>query len=184
MSLGIQNSHVGKIVLEDGTVLRLRVAIVDVRETGFSPFDGVNFGVKHIGNVFVEYIPDELKEKVKDKPLAPPDLPQDGWEIIDIKQQEPAFKEVSVKASKGVYVVRAQADAVMASRNMNYKTRFDEPLYRLNWVWKISWKKHKEEGKSESSLKSEEAKPKIASPWSKINPEEVEEVGEEITTRI
>jgi len=36
----------------------------------------------------------------------------------------------------------------------------------------------------ELTLRRVEAKPKIAKSWSKIKPEEVEEVGEEITKRI
>jgi hypothetical protein len=40
---------VGRIKLSDGAVLKLKILIVDVRESGFSPFGGVNFDVKVIG---------------------------------------------------------------------------------------------------------------------------------------
>jgi len=43
---------VGRIKLSDGTVLKLKILIVDVRESGFSPFSDVNFDAKVIGGLF------------------------------------------------------------------------------------------------------------------------------------
>jgi len=130
----------GFIKLFDGTVLKLRILIVDVKEAGFSPFGGISFDVKTVGGVSTHSVPEELKKAVADKPLAPPDLPRDGWEIIDIVEQEPAVAEEIVDTSKGRYRVRVVAEAVMASRNMNYRSRHDEPIYWVSWVLKISWK--------------------------------------------
>ena len=130
----------GFIKLSDGTVLKLRILIVDVKEAGFSPFGGINFDVKTVGGVSTHSVPEELKEAVADKPLAPPEPPRDGWEIIDIVEQEPAVAEEIVDTSKGRYRVRVVAEAVMASRNMNYKSRHNEPIYWVSWVLKISWK--------------------------------------------
>ena len=130
----------GFIKLTDGTVLKLRILIVDVKEAGFSPFGGINFDVKTAGGVSTHSVPEELKKAVADKPLAPPEPPRDGWEIIDIVEQEPAVAEEIVDASKGRYRVRVVAEAVMASRNMNYKSRHNEPIYWVSWVLKIFWK--------------------------------------------
>jgi len=47
---------VGRIRLSDGTVLKLKILIVDVRESEFSPFGDVNFDAKIIGGVAVESI--------------------------------------------------------------------------------------------------------------------------------
>lgn len=140
MSSASNSIGTGFIKLSDGTVLKLKTLIIDVREIGFSPFGGVNFDVKTIGGVTTSSVPEELKKVVADKPLAPPEAPQDGWEIIDIVEQEPAIAEEEVSSSKGKYSVRVVAEAVMASRNTNYRSKYDEPVYWLSWVLKISWK--------------------------------------------
>lgn len=130
----------GFIKLSDGTVLKLRILIIDVKEAGFSPFGGINFDVKTAGGVSTHGVPEELKRAVADKPLAPPEPPVDGWEIIDIIEQEPAVAEEIVDTSKGKYRVKVVAEAVMASRNMKYRSRHNEPIYWVSWVLKISWK--------------------------------------------
>lgn len=130
----------GYIKLSDGTVLKLRILIVDVKEVGFSPLGGINLDVKTVGGVSTQNVPEELKRKVAGKQLAPPEPPREGWEMIDIVEQEPAIVEEIVDTSKGRYRVRVEAEAVMASRNMNYKTRHGEPPYWISWVLKISWK--------------------------------------------
>ncbi len=56
---------VGNIKPFDGALLRLRILIVDVKEIGFSPFGGVNFYANATGGVYVEFIPDSLRELVK-----------------------------------------------------------------------------------------------------------------------
>lgn len=130
----------GYITLSDGTKLKLRILIVDVREVGFSPFGGVNFDVKTIGGISTVSVPDELKKIVAGKPLAPPEPPMNGWELIDIKDQKPAEAEVVVDSSKGRFRVKVVAEAVMVSRNMEYRTVHNEPIYWVSWVLKISWK--------------------------------------------
>jgi len=70
-----------------GTVIKLKTFIIDVKESGFSPFGGVNFDVKIIGGIATESVPDNVKELVKDRPLAPPEPPREGWEILDIAEQ-------------------------------------------------------------------------------------------------
>ena len=70
--MGVASSPVGGgwIRLSDGAVLKLKILIVDVRESGFSPFGGVNFDVKVVGGVAVESVPEEVKKLVANKPLA------------------------------------------------------------------------------------------------------------------
>lgn len=138
----------GAIKLSDGTSLKLTITVVGAKEVGFSPFGGINIAVKAIGGITTLEVPEKLKEAVKDKPLIPPQLPHDGWELIDIIEQEPAIDEVEINTSKGKFLVRVVGEAVMASRNMNYKSEFNEPVYWLNWVYKISWKPIKEEESS------------------------------------
>jgi hypothetical protein len=91
---------VGRIRLSDGAVLKLKILIVDVRESGFSPFGGVNFDAKIIGGVAVESVPEEVKKLVTNKPLAPSEPPTGGWELLDIIKQKPAEAWEVVKSSK------------------------------------------------------------------------------------
>ncbi|MEM2718919.1 MAG: hypothetical protein QXR84_08435 [Candidatus Bathyarchaeia archaeon] len=130
----------GLLKLCDNTVIRLRVFIIHIKEAGFSPFGGVNFDVKITGGISTQYVPEELKKAVASKPLAPPEPPSDGWEIMDIIEFKPAVTEEDFASSKGTFRIRVVAEPVMASRNMSYKTIHDEPLYWVSWIVKISWK--------------------------------------------
>jgi len=134
---------VGRIKLSDGAVLKLKILVVDVRESGFSPFGGVNFDTKVIGGVAVESVPEEVKKLAADKPLAPPEPPKDGWELLDIVEQQPAEAWEVVQSSRGEFVVRVVAEAVMASRNTLYRSPFNEPVYWVSWIYKVSWKPKK-----------------------------------------
>jgi len=134
-------SKPGIIRLADGSTLILRVAIVGVKYIGFSPFGGVNFIVKTTGGVTTLSVSEELRERVREKPLSPLDkLPQDGWELVDILEQEPAYEAVEVDVGSDRYVVEVLGEATMVSRNMNYRTNSDEPLYWVSWNVKIRWR--------------------------------------------
>jgi hypothetical protein len=121
MDVALSPVGVGRIRLSDGAVLKLRILIVDVRESGFSPFGGVNFDVKVVGGVAVESLPEDIKKLVLDKPLAPPEPPKDGWELLDIVEQKPAETWDVVKSSKGEFIVKVVAEAVMSARNTMFK---------------------------------------------------------------
>jgi hypothetical protein len=136
----IEGTGIGRVKLSDGSILKLKILVVDIKESGFSPYGGVNFDVKIVGGIAVEHVPEEIKRLVAGKPLAPPMLPEEGWEILDIVEQEPAVVEEVVNCSKGEFVVKAIAEAIMVSRNTYYRTLQDEPIYSLTWVNKISWK--------------------------------------------
>ena len=103
---------IGRIKLSDGTILNLKICIIDVKEVGYSPFEGINFDVKTIGGVAVEYITEEVKRLVADKPLMPFEPPREGWESLEIVEQQPAIAEVEVQVSRGVFVVKVVAEAV------------------------------------------------------------------------
>ena len=134
-------SKPGTVKLADGSVLILRVVIVGVKHIGFSPFGGVNLAVKTAGGVATLSVPKELKERVKDKPLSPSDRPpQDGWELVDIQEQEPAEEEVEVSIGSSKYRVGVLGEATMVSRNMNFRTDLNEPLYWVHWNVKVKWK--------------------------------------------
>jgi hypothetical protein len=137
-----EGSELGFITVSDGTVLKFKLSIIDIKEIEgtFSPFGGVVFDVKAIGGVSTYKVPEELKKAVADKRIAPPEPPQDGWEILEIREQKPAVVEEIVDSSKGKFVVRVVGEAVMVARNMNYKTPHNEPVYWVSWVYKISWR--------------------------------------------
>ncbi|MFP3189988.1 MAG: hypothetical protein RXR31_01440 [Thermoproteota archaeon] len=135
---------VAKVELSDGAILLLKVMVVHIKEAGFSPFGGVNFDVKALADVTVESLPDELKEKVRDKPVYYPyqpyqELLKDGWEFVDIKGQWPAVIETTVNTSKGTFRVKVVAEVVMVARNLSYKTPAGEPIYTVSWIYKVSW---------------------------------------------
>jgi hypothetical protein len=135
---------VGDIKLSDGAHLRLKMLIVDVKEIGFSPFGGVNFYANVTGGVYVESIPDSLRELVKDKPLFPGlELARDGWELLDIVEQKPAEALEVVQSSRGEFVVRVVAEAVMVAKNTHYRSPTNEPIYWVHWIYKVSWKPRK-----------------------------------------
>jgi hypothetical protein len=140
MGAALSSVGVGWIKLSDGAVLKLKILIVDVRERGFSPFGGVNFDVKVVGGVAVESVPEEVRELVVDKPLAPPEPPKEGWEVLDMVEQQPAEAREVVQSSRGEFVVRVVAEAVMVSRNTLYRSIHGEPVYWVSWVYKVSWK--------------------------------------------
>ena len=58
----------GHIKLSDNSVIKLKILIVDVKEVGFSPFGGVQFDVKVVGGISTEFVPEEVKKLVIDKP--------------------------------------------------------------------------------------------------------------------
>jgi hypothetical protein len=135
------SSSEGIIKLSDGTTLKLMVNILDARESGFSPLGGVNIFVKPVGGTAVVNLPKEIAEQVKDKPVFPSsEMPQDGWELVEITEFKPAIAQTTIDTSKGKFMVKTIAEPSMASRNLNYKSELGEPIYYVVWATKISWK--------------------------------------------
>lgn len=131
----------GLIKLADGSILKLRTLILSVKEAGFSPFSGVNLIVKPIAGVSTEYVPEELRKSVKNRPVMPSTLPQEGWEIVEIRGYESAVDEQEYDTSRGRFRVRVEAEPVMVARNTMFRAGedLDEPVYWVSWVYKISW---------------------------------------------
>jgi hypothetical protein len=127
--------------LEDGTTVVMKVILDSIKEMGFSPFGGVNFSANITTQIaFVSL--EELKEKVKDRPVHYPgqQLPTDGWEVVDVTWQRPAVIETTVNTSRGVFSFKTVTEATMAARNMNYRTPAGDPLYQIMWAYKYYWK--------------------------------------------
>jgi len=119
-----------------------KVFIIDVKEAGFSPFGGVYFDVRVIGGITTEFVPEDLKELVKDKPIFTPwpELPREGWELVDIVEQKPAEALTTVKSNKGLFEVKVVAEATMVAKNTLYRSLANEPLYWVYWLYKPSWR--------------------------------------------
>ncbi|GAB6945400.1 hypothetical protein [Vulcanisaeta sp. JCM 14467] len=136
------SNQVGRVVLRDGTILRLRTAIVEVHKVSEQTPFGAYLLVLVTTGIGVESVPDEVMKAVSDKPLLKFDyFPMDGWEPIDIERQEPAYEEAEVVINNEKYLVHAEVEASMCSRNLSYKDLFNRPLYYVNWVVKPSWRR-------------------------------------------
>jgi len=129
------------VKLADGTMVLVKITVVKVEEVGFSPYGGVMFNVLSTGQITYEW-PDELKEKVKDKPFyyAWQALPRDGWELVDIEWQEPSVIETTVNSSRGTFTVRYTSWAQMAARNLNYRMPPGGPLYAVQVASETTWR--------------------------------------------
>lgn len=135
------------VKLSDSATLKLKAFILDIKEkAGPSPFV-VNLAVSPTAGISTTEIPENIKNAIVSKPLMPSKIPEDGWELLDIVSFTPAVVEQEYDSSKGKLLVMVQVDPVLASRNINYKTVLDEPVYWLSWVYKISWKFAKGEAK-------------------------------------
>lgn len=131
----------GSIKLADGSVLKLRAVVLSIKEAGFSPFGGVNLVVKPIAGVSAEYVPEELRRNVRNRPAIPPTPPQEGWEMIEVMEYRSAVDEQEYDTSKGRFRVRVEVEPLMIARNMMFRAGedLDEPVYWVSWVYKISW---------------------------------------------
>lgn len=131
----------GKVSLSDGAIFKIAISIIDARESGFSPFGGINILIKPMGGTAIVKIPEEISNLVKEKPVNPiNEIPKDGWEIVDIAEYVPAIAETKIETSKGQYLVRLKVEPSMASRNLNYKNELGEPVYLINLATLVSWK--------------------------------------------
>jgi len=140
--LKVKDYKRGYVKLSDDSIAILRVSIVDVKLIQ-TP---LQFDVITIGGISV--IPsEEARKEVKDKPLAEPGkLPTGGWSLLDIIEKQSAYEEVEYIIDtedkyKEKYLIRAEMEPLMASKNSNYRNQKGEPIYIINAVTKTSWKK-------------------------------------------
>jgi len=137
----------GEVELSDGTKLRFRTTLIDIKEIGFSYFDGVNFNVSLSIGVSTISVPQNLKDSVSSRPLSPAQLPQEGWETVDIVGAKPATLNIKTTSSKGNFEVKIVTEPMMVARNLLYKNILNEPLYILNTITKYLGKKLKNDAK-------------------------------------
>jgi len=138
----VLNAKLGYVKLPDGTLLVLRVAVVDVRVAHMeSPF-GVEFEVSFTTGV-AAYPSEKALEEFRDKRiLAPGEKPPSSWCQLEITSRDPAVEEVEYTDSKlGRYSIRVEIEPIMVSVNTEVRNVRGEPYYVVRWIPKITWKK-------------------------------------------
>lgn len=138
----IRNVELGHGKLADGTVIVLRVAIVDVRPIRVgSPF-GVEFEVSFTTGISA-YPSQKVLEDFKDKQvlMLGENLP-DSWQQLGIVDKKSAVEEVEFNDEKlGKYIIRVEIEPLMGAVNTEKKSIKGEPIYAVRWAPKISWRK-------------------------------------------
>lgn len=131
----------GLVKLADGSVIKTVINIIDARESGFSPFGGINIAVKTVGGVAIQKAAPAITKLIKNKPIfSESKPPKEGWEIVEIAESTPAYAETKINTTKGEYIVKVTAIPNMAARNLNYQSQLNEPVYTVNWATLASWK--------------------------------------------
>lgn len=143
-----KDSRLGYVKISDGTVIVIRVAVIDVRvREEVSPF-GSEFDVNATGGISV-YPSESALNEVKDKQVLEPGRSvNEGWTAMDIIEKEPAYEEVIYDDEKiGRYLIRVELEPIMVSKNTMFKTIQGSPLYVVRWVPKITWRREGGNGK-------------------------------------
>lgn len=141
--LQITSSKFGWAKLSDGTRLSYRVAILTVKTvpgTESRPI-GPLFRVGTIAHVTVEYCPEELREKVKDKPpfkLEPSVLTNSElWEVVEVLEYEPARETCLYQARDGrVYSITTEIEPTIVARTLHFRDEYGNPVYFVRWARK------------------------------------------------
>ena len=144
--LRFRDSRLGYVRVDDGSIIVLRVAVVDVRvREEASPF-GAEFDVNATGGMAV-YPSKGVLDEVKDRPvLEPGRTASEGWTRVDIVEKVPAYEEVVYRDERiGRYLIRVEIEPIMVSKNTRFKTIQGLPLYVVRWVPKVTWSEMRED---------------------------------------
>ena len=145
--LEFRGARLGYARVSDGSLILLRVAVVDVRVRGeTSPF-GVEFDVTVTVGTSV-YPSEEAQREADGKQIAEPSkVPGEGWVPVGIVERSPAYEEIVYRDEKvGRYLVRVEVEPIMASKNTLYRVPPGVPWYLVRWVPKVTWSKIVDEG--------------------------------------
>jgi len=132
----------GYVKLYDNSIAIMRVAIINVKPLEGPSLYEVQFEVAPASGIVI--LPSqEVINEVKDKPtIEPGKIPTDGWTLVEIVEKQSAYEEVEYTLNeKEKYIIRAEMEALMASKNTNYRTIKGEPIYNIGSAVKITWKK-------------------------------------------
>ncbi|MEM1626935.1 MAG: hypothetical protein QXV69_06625 [Sulfolobaceae archaeon] len=137
--LMFKDSKRGYVKVEDGSVIVLRAAIIDVIPRETPPF-GTEFDVNFTVGISVRPSENVVRE-VSDKPLiSPGTMPNEGWNLVKITEKGLAYEEaIYVNEKSEKYILRVEIEPLMVSKNSSYKTLGGSPLYAVRWTPKVSW---------------------------------------------
>jgi len=132
----------GYVKLSDNSIAIMRVAIVNAKPLQGPSLYEVQFEVTPASGISILPSQEAINE-VKDKPIIElGKIPTDGWTLIDIVEKQSAYEEVEyILNEKEKYIIRAEMEVLMASKNTNYRTIKGEPIYNIGSAVKITWKK-------------------------------------------
>jgi len=138
--LKFRGSELGYVRVEDGSILVLRVALVDVRERRVSSPFGVEFDVNFNVGLAV-YPSEESLREVEGKPILESGrVVSEGWAPVKIVEKTSAYEEAIYVGENGrQYLVRVEVEPIMASKNTMYRAAQGTPLYAVRWVPKVTW---------------------------------------------
>ncbi len=146
-------SRFGWAKLSDGTRLGYRVVIVSVRalpDTEDRPI-GPEFRIGIVTPVFIEECPEELKDRVKDKPLftRKPEVLMNPnlWETVDVVESESTVETCLYYARNGrVYSITIEVEPTIVVRTLQFRDEDGNPVYLVRWARKEVVKLVKREG--------------------------------------
>ncbi|MDG6928324.1 MAG: hypothetical protein JRN10_08425 [Nitrososphaerota archaeon] len=138
--INIVKSKIGKLELNDESILFTRVAIINITNIGSSPFGGVQLNAQTAGGSSLVFCPDSLKKEVENYPILSANEIQAGeWEFVGIKEEEHSFEDAEIEINDKIYSVHVEAIPTMVARNKKYKTKDGLPLYSSTFTNIVKW---------------------------------------------
>jgi hypothetical protein len=139
--LDFQKVGLGYVKTDDGSLIIVRVAIIDVKPTGRRGPFGLEFNVDFTVGVAVRPST-KVREEIKDKPLVEPGKTvEEGWIEVEILEKSNAYEEVIYREeAMGEYSIRIEVEPLMVARNTLYKVSDDIPYYTVRWAPKVLYK--------------------------------------------
>ena len=134
----IKRSVVGHCRVEDGTTIKLRVAINDIVEAaGPQSPTGVPIALNTSVTVSADS-PQALKDMVADKPQFPAGGSEyqrrEIWEIVEFAKVTNSSEEAEYKGSDGLrYLISVELEPTIVARSLAYKAEMGNPTYYVRW---------------------------------------------------
>jgi len=129
----IVSEDLGKIVLEDDTIIETRFVLSDLVVTS-EDILGAHAIISHTVALRAKSSSD-LIEKFKDKPLVPDELipltAEAGYETVKIVKVEKPTRSTYRFEN---YILTVEMDIHSVARNNQYKVPSGSPLYNVRWV--------------------------------------------------
>ncbi len=120
----------GEYRLEDGSIIKARLVLADVFMIGEDPIGPELAYSIAVAMRFI--VPEEIRKRVKDKPLATHVDPRDpGWRRVRIVESKPAYSEYILENG---WLLKLRLEIVGVAKNENYRTQMVTPHYVARWT--------------------------------------------------